>query len=77
MMSLKGVLVVLCLVVLLQVYMSLRYNYDWLGGTIRKAMHRQHPEGRSVTDDYPIPAIPYLDRFGDYTKVPRMKHNDY
>lgn len=71
------ILVGVLAIVLLHMYMSLRYQYDWIGGTIRKAIHKQHPMGISVTDQYPIPAVPYMDRFGAYTKVPRMKHNGY
>jgi hypothetical protein len=71
------VLGALVLVVLLHMYMSVRYGYDWIGTTTRKAFHRQHAEGASVTDLYPIPATPYMDRFGAFTKVPRMKHNTY
>lgn len=67
----------LLVIVLLHMYMSVRYGYDWIGSTVRRAMHRQHREGVSVTDLYPIPATPYLDRFGEFTKTPRMKHNAF
>lgn len=63
--------------VLLHMYMSIGYGYDWIGSTVRKMMHRRHREGASVTELYPIPATPYLDRFGEWTKVPRMKHNAF
>jgi len=71
------VLGALVLIILLHMYMSVRYGYDWIGTTVRKALHRQHREGASVTELYPIPATPYLDRFGEWTKIPRMKHNTY
>ena len=64
-------------IILLQLYMSLRYQYDWMGGAVRKATHRPHWQGQSVTDLLPIPAVPYMDRIGEWTKVPRMKHNSY
>jgi len=58
-------------------YISVRYGYDWIGATVQKVMHRRHREGASVTDMVPIPATPYLDRFGEFTKIPRMKHNAF
>lgn len=63
--------------ILLHMYMSVRYQYDWMGQTVRKMFHRVHPEGYSVTELLPIPSTPYMDRFSQFTKVPRMKHNDY
>lgn len=67
----------LLIIVLLHMFMSVRYGYDWIGATVRRVMFRRHPEGASVTDMVPIPATPYLDRFGEFTKIPRMKHNVY
>jgi hypothetical protein len=71
------VLGVAIFIILLHMYMSVRYRYDWIGQTVQKALHRRHPEGASVTELLPIPATPYLDRFGEYTKIPRMKHNGF
>lgn len=71
------VLASLLVIVLLHMYMSVRYGYDWIGTTVRRALHRQHHEGASVTDLYPIPATPYMDRFGSFTKIPRMKQNGF
>lgn len=70
-------LVIASIVIILHMYVSLRYQYDWIGQTTKKLFRRKHPEGDSVTDLFPIPSTPYLDRFSEYTKVPRMKHNAY
>ena len=64
-------------VILLHMYVSIRYQYDWIGQTTKKFFRRTHPEGPSVTDLYAIPATPYMDRFSEFTKVPRMKHNAF
>jgi hypothetical protein len=59
--------------VALHAFMSLRYNYDWIGTTVKKWLL---PRGElSVTDLYPIPATNYMDRFETYTRIPKMKEN--
>jgi hypothetical protein len=54
-------------------FLSLKYNYDWIGTNVRKMF--VPISDRSVTDLYPIPAVPYMDRFESYTRVPKMKEN--
>jgi len=57
--------------------MSLRFGVDWIGTTTRKIVARHYPKNASITDLYSIPSVPYMDRFGQYTKVPRMKSLGY
>jgi hypothetical protein len=66
-------IILLLLGVAIHGVMSLKYNYDWLGHTIKKVF--VPPADQSVTDLYPIPATPYMDRFGSYTRIPKMKEN--
>lgn len=62
--------------VLIHSYVSMRYGFDWIGNTTRKVIARTfNPATASVTDLYSIPAVPYMDRFGQYTKIPKMKEN--
>ncbi len=63
---------VLLAFVLIHSYVSMRYGFDWIGNTTRKVVARSNV---SVTDLYSIPAVPYMDRFGQYTKIPKMKEN--
>lgn len=64
--------------VILHSYMSFRYGYDWIGTTTRKmAVRYFNPRDASITDLYSIPRVPYMDRFGEYTKIPKMKENTY
>jgi len=67
------IVLVLLLLVAIHAFMSLRYNYDWIGANVRKFIVPSTPE--SVVDMFPIPSIPYLDRFGSYTRIPKMKEN--
>jgi hypothetical protein len=59
--------------VALHAFMRMKYNYDWIGATAKKWLLPKRTD--SVTDLYPIPTTPYMDRFGQYTKVPKMKEN--
>ena len=59
--------------VALHAFLSLKYNYDWIGSNIKKLVIPVRE--RSVTDLYPIPAAPYMDRFESYTHIPKMKEN--
>jgi len=62
--------------VLIHSYVSMRYGFDWIGNTTQKVIARTFNPGTvSVTDLYSIPAVPYMDRFGQYTKIPKMKEN--
>jgi hypothetical protein len=63
----------LLLLVAIHAFMSLRYNYDWIGANVRKFLVRK--EDLSVTELYPIPTVPYMDRMGQYTRTPKMKEN--
>lgn len=67
------IILLLLLGVAIHGYMSLKYNYDWLGYTIKKVF--VPPQDQSVTDLYPIPTAPYMDRFESYTRIPKMKEN--
>lgn len=59
-------------------YMSLRYGYNWIGNSARKfAVRSGLASSQSVTELYSIPSVPYLERFGQYTNVPRKKENAY
>jgi hypothetical protein len=56
--------------------MSVRFGYDWIGSQTRKVLAKTfNSRNASVTDLYNIPAIPYMDRFGTFTKIPKMKEN--
>ena len=62
--------------ILIHAYMSLRYNYDWIGSTTKRAVMnalRGSGQPQSVTEMFDIPQAPYADRFGTYTRVPKMK----
>jgi bacteriorhodopsin len=59
--------------VALHAFMSMRYNYDWIGTTVKKMLLPVRE--RSVVDLYPIPTAPYMDRMGSYTRIPKMKEN--
>lgn len=62
--------------VVLHSYMSVRYGYDWIGHQTRRVIARNfNPRTASITDLYSIPATPYMDRFGTFTKIPKMKEN--
>lgn len=65
---------VLVLLVLIHSYMSVRYGYDWIGTQTRKAIRGTYT-GNSVHELYPIPPIPFMDRFSEFTKIPKMKEN--
>lgn len=60
--------------VALHAFLSLRYNYDWIGSNVRKWLVPLSGE-LSVTDIYPIPEATYMDRFGTHTRIPKMKEN--
>jgi hypothetical protein len=62
--------------VALHSYMSVRFGYDWIGSQTRKVLAKTfNSRHASVTDLYNIPAVPYMDRFGTFTKIPKMKEN--
>ena len=64
--------------VTIHAYMSMRYGYDWIGTSARKlAVRHWNSRNASITDLYPIPRIPYMDRFGQYTKIPKLKENTF
>lgn len=60
--------------VVIHAYLSFRFGYDWIGYTARK-MVANRKGSSSITELYPIPRVPYMDRFGEYTKIPKMKEN--
>ena len=62
--------------VILHAFLSLKYNYDWIGVTTKKWLMPRRAT-TSVTDLYPIPATPYMDRIGSFTRVPKMKENRF
>ncbi len=66
------IILVLLLLVGIHAFLSMRYNYDWIG---TKAKQWLIPSSMSVTDLYPIPTTPYMERFGSYTRIPKMKEN--
>ena len=66
-------ILIMLLVVAIHGFLSLKYNYDWIGHNIKKVFTPINQ--RSVTDLYPIPPTPYLDRFESYTRIPKMKEN--
>ena len=62
--------------VVIHAYMSMRYGYDWIGVTTRKMMVQSGlTRSSSVTELFNIPRTPYMDRFGTFTKIPKMKEN--
>ncbi len=67
------VILLLLVAVALHAFLSLKYNYDWIGANVRKLI--TPVRSRSVTDLYPIPATPFMDRFEQYTRIPKMKEN--
>lgn len=67
------VIFILLSFVVIHAYLSFRYGYDWIGTAAKKFTRRSS----SILDMYPIPKVPYMDRFGQYTKVPKMKENTY
>jgi len=34
-------------------------------------------KSNSITELYPIPAVPFMDRFSEYTKIPKMKESTH
>lgn len=66
---------ILVLFVLIHSYMSVRYGYDWIGAQTRKVIARAMTKSNSITELYPIPAVPFMDRFSQYTKIPKMKES--
>jgi len=72
------VIAVLLGFVVIHSYMSMRYGYDWIGNSARKfAVRSGLARSQSVTELFEIPSVPYLDRFGAYTNIPRKKENAY
>jgi hypothetical protein len=65
---------ILVLFVLIHSYMSVRFGYDWIGTQTRRVISRAYT-GNSVHQLYPIPPVPFMDRFSEYTKIPKMKEN--
>jgi hypothetical protein len=64
---------VLLLGVAIHSYMSVRFGYDWIGHQTRKVIARTMTKSNSITELYPIPPIPFMDRFSEFTKIPKMK----
>lgn len=67
------IILILLVGVAIHAFLSLKYNYDWIGANVRKLIIPVRE--RSVTDLYPIPNVPYMDRFESYTRIPKMKEN--
>ena len=64
--------------VVIHAYMSVRYGHDWIGTTTRKMMVQSGlTKSSSVTELFNIPRTPYMDRFGSFTKIPKMKENAF
>jgi len=64
--------------VVIHSYMSIRYGYNWIGNSARKfAVRTGLARSQSVTELFDVPKVPYLERFGQYTNVPRKKENAY
>jgi hypothetical protein len=64
--------------VVIHSYMSIRYGYNWIGNSARRfAVRSGLAMSQSVTELYNIPRVPYLDRFGQYTNIPKKKENAY
>jgi hypothetical protein len=56
----------------------MRYGYDWIGNATRKMMIRSGlTRSSSVTEIFDIPSVPYMDRFGQYTNIPKKKENAF
>ena len=72
------VIAVLLGFVVIHSYMSIRYGYNWIGNSARKfALRSGLARSQSVTELFDVPRVPYLDRFGQYTNIPRKKENAY
>ena len=64
--------------VVIHSYMSIRYGYNWIGNSARRfAVRSGLAMSQSVTELYNIPRVPYLDRFGQYTNIPKKKENAF
>jgi hypothetical protein len=64
--------------VVIHAYMSMRYGYDWIGTATRRMIVRSGmARSSSVTEMFDIPKVPYMDRFGTYTNIPKKKENAY
>jgi len=64
--------------VVIHSYMSIRYGYNWIGNSARKlAVRSGLARSQSVTELFDVPRVPFMDRFGQYTNVPRKKENAY
>ena len=66
---------ILVIAVLIHSYMSVRFGYDWIGAQTRKVIARTMTKSNSITELYPIPPVPFMDRFSQYTKIPKMKES--
>jgi hypothetical protein len=55
--------------------MSVRFGYDWIGTQTRRVIAKTMTKSNSITELYPIPAVPFMDRFSEYTKIPKMKES--
>ncbi len=66
-------ILVMLLAVAIHGFLSIKYNYDWIGHNIKKMFTPVRDQ--SVTDLYPIPNVPFMDRFESYTRIPKMKEN--
>jgi hypothetical protein len=66
---------ILVLFVIIHSYMSVRYGYDWIGAQTRRVIAKAMTKSNSITELYPIPAVPFMDRFSQYTKIPKMKES--
>jgi hypothetical protein len=66
---------ILVLFVLIHSYMSVRFGYDWIGTQTRKVIHGVYKRSNSVHELYPIPPVPFMDRFSEFTKIPKMKES--
>jgi hypothetical protein len=67
-------ILLLLMAVAIHAFLSLRYNYDWIGSNVRKFVGTRAGSD-SVTELYDIPAVPYMDRFESFTRIPKMKEN--
>ena len=58
-------------ILLIQCWMNVAYNYDWIGTTVRKVLFPDHP----TSTLYPIISsnVPFADRIGVFTRTPKMK----
>ena len=64
--------------VVIHAYMSVRYGHDWIGTAARKmAVRSGLTRSSSVTELFEIPRTPFMDRFGTFTKIPKMKENAF